>query len=231
MNNGKKILIVDDEKDIRELISYNLKKENFFIESAVNGIDALEKLNSSFDLVILDVMMPQLDGLETCRKIRASQEEYHNIPIILLTAKDGEVNEIVGLEMGADDYITKPVSMSKLVARVRAALRRGHPSDDKKLLNSYKFGQLEIDVDAHIVKCCGERIILTKTEFELLHILVSQPNKVYRRDELLNRLVGSDVVVTDRVVDVHIRKIREKLDSCGHYIHTIRGVGYAAREE
>jgi two-component system alkaline phosphatase synthesis response regulator PhoP len=231
MNNGKKILIVDDEKDIRELISYNLKKENFLIESAMNGLEALNKLDSSFDLVILDVMMPELDGLETCKKIRASQERFHNIPIILLTAKDGEVNEIVGLEMGADDYIAKPVSMSKLVARVRAALRRGHPSNDKKLLNSFQFGELEIDMDAHIVKCCGKKIILTKTEFELLYILVSQPNKVYRRDELLNRLVGSDVVVTDRVIDVHIRKIREKLDSCGHYIHTIRGVGYAAREE
>ncbi len=229
MNNGKKILIVDDEKDIRELISYNLKKENFLIESAMNGLEALNKLDSSFDLVILDVMMPELDGLETCRKIRASQEEFHNIPIILLTAKDGEVNEIIGLEMGADDYISKPVSMSRLVARIRAALRRVDTTKDKKVLNTFQFGKLEVDMDAHIVKCCGEKIILTKTEFELLYILVSQPNKVYRRDELLNKIVGPDVVVTDRVIDVHIRKIREKLDLCGHYIHTIRGVGYAVR--
>tara|TARA_B100000579_G_scaffold393022_1_gene369359 strand:- start:177 stop:872 length:696 start_codon:yes stop_codon:yes gene_type:complete len=226
---NEKILIVDDEKDIRDLISYNLKKEGFKIKTAVDGREALEKIDQSYDLVILDVMMPNLDGFEFCKRIKSSELIYKNIPIIFLTAKDSEINQIIGLELGADDYIIKPVSMSILIARVRALLRRNHQSniDGSRII---KFSKLMIDIDAQSVKCCNNQITLTKTEFELLLTLARAPEKVFRRHELLDAVIGYDTIVLERVIDVHIKKIRDKLGVCDKYIQTIRGVGYSLRD-
>jgi two-component system alkaline phosphatase synthesis response regulator PhoP len=226
---NEKILIVDDEKDIRELLAYNLSKESYKVETAGDGLLALQKIDSTYDLLILDVMMPNLDGFETCKKIRSASAAYNNIPIILLTAKENEINEIIGLEIGADDYILKPVSMSILIARIRANLRR-HSKSSSNLIN-IKYGDLIINVDSQKVKCCNNFISLTKTEFSLLQCLAESPEKVFRRQELLNSIVGSDVVVIDRVIDVHIKKIRDKLGKCGKYIHTAHGVGYSLSKD
>ena len=226
---NEKILIVDDEKDIRELLAYNLSKEGYKVETAGDGLLALQKIDSTYDLLILDVMMPNLDGFETCKKIRSASAAYNNIPIILLTAKENEINEIIGLEIGADDYILKPVSMSILIARIRANLRR-HSKSSSNLIN-IKYGDLIINVDSQKVKCCNNFISLTKTEFSLLRCLAESPEKVFRRQELLNSIVGSDVVVIDRVIDVHIKKIRDKLGKCGKYIHTVHGIGYSLSKD
>ena len=226
---SEKILIIDDEKDIRELLAYNLSKEGYKVETAGDGLLALQKIDSTYDLLILDVMMPNLDGFETCKKIRSASAAYNNIPIILLTAKENEINEIIGLEIGADDYILKPVSMSILIARIRANLRR-HSKSSSNLIN-IKYGDIIINVDSQKVKCCNNFISLTKTEFSLLRCLVESPEKVFRRQELLNSIVGSDVVVVDRVIDVHIKKIRDKLGKCGKYIHTVHGVGYSLSKD
>ena len=226
---NEKILIVDDEKDIRELLAYNLSKEGYKVETAGDGLLALQKIDSTYDLLILDVMMPNLDGFETCKKIRSAGTAYNNIPIILLTAKENEINEIIGLEIGADDYILKPVSMSILIARIRANLRR-HSKLSSNLIN-VKYGDISINIDSQKVKCCNNFISLTKTEFSLLQCLTQSPEKVFRRSELLNSIVGSDVVVIDRVIDVHIKKIRDKLGKCGKYIHTVHGVGYSLSKD
>lgn len=226
---NEKILIIDDEKDIRELLAYNLSKEGYKVETAGDGLLGLQKIDSTYDLLILDVMMPNLDGFETCKKIRSASSAYNNIPIILLTAKENEINEIIGLEIGADDYILKPVSMSILIARIRANLRR-HSKSSSNLIN-IKYGDLIINVDSQKVKCCNNFISLTKTEFSLLQCLAESPEKVFRRQELLNSIVGSDVVVVDRVIDVHIKKIRDKLGKCGKYIHTVHGVGYSLSKD
>jgi len=226
---NEKILVVDDEKDIRELLAYNLSKEGYAVETAKDGLSALKKIDSTYDLLILDVMMPNLDGFEACKKIRSAEAAYSNIPIIFLTAKENEINEIIGLEIGADDYIKKPVSMSVLVARIRSRLRlkSQSPFNFKKIT----FGNLRIDVDSQQVKCCNSFIHLTKTEFNLLQALAQKPEKVYRRQELLNLIIGTDTIVVDRVIDVHVKKIRDKLGKCGRYIQTIRGVGYSLRED
>ena len=226
---SEKILIIDDEKDIRELLAYNLSKEGYKVETAGDGLLALQKIDSTYDLLILDVMMPNLDGFETCKKIRSASAAYNNIPIILLTAKENEINEIIGLEIGADDYILKPVSMSILIARIRANLRR-HSKSSSNLIN-IKYGDIIINVDSQKVKCCNNFISLTKTEFSLLRCLAESPEKVFRRQELLNSIVGSDVMVVDRVIDVHIKKIRDKLGKCGKYIHTVHGVGYSLSKD
>ena len=226
---NEKILVVDDEKDIRELLAYNLSKEGYKVETAGDSLLALQKIDSTYDLLILDVMMPNLDGFETCKKIRSASAAYNNIPIILLTAKENEINEIIGLEIGADDYILKPVSMSILIARIRANLRR-HSKSSSNLIN-IKYGDIIINVDSQKVKCCNNFISLTKTEFSLLQCLAESPEKVFRRQELLNSIVGSDVVVVDRVIDVHIKKIRDKLGKCGKYIHTVHGVGYSLSKD
>ncbi len=221
-----KILLVDDEQDIIEFLQYNLENENFEVISANNGEDALTKLSENPDLIILDVMMPKLDGYEVCRKIRKI-EKYAIVPVIFLTAKSSEQDEIQGLEIGADDFIRKPISPKKLVARVKANLRKSDFSSDKKEVNQIiKYGPIEINRDSYMVFVDGENIILPKKEFEILSYLISNPGRVFPRETILKDVWGNDIYVVERTIDVHVRKIREKLDKHADLIETIKGVGY-----
>ncbi len=226
MSTKAKILLVDDEKDILEFLSYNLKREGYDVSAAVNGKDALEKLKGNPDLIILDVMMPEIDGFEVCRQIRM-MPGFQNKPVIFLTARGGESDEIKGLEVGADDYIQKPVSPQKLIARVASNLRKADniaalPGEQTKI----KIGPLVINREEYTVKVDGTDTVFTRKEFELLYYLANNPGKVFNRDALLKNIWGADVYVVDRTVDVHIRKIREKLGEYYDLIETVKGVGY-----
>ncbi len=220
-----KILLVDDEPDIVEFLQYNLLHEGFEVISAYDGIKALEKMSEKPDLVILDIMMPKLDGYEVCKRIRTNPD-YKNIPVIFLTAKSGEVNEILGLELGASDYIQKPISPKKLIARVRSNLRKGDSSEVKKEPVKIEIGPLKIDREQYIVYLDGEEKVFPRKEFEVLYYLANNPGRVFSRDTLLKDVWGADVYVVDRTVDVHIRKIREKLGTFSDLIETVKGVGY-----
>lgn len=222
----KRILLVEDEQDIVDLLQHNLEAEGYEILTASDGDRALEMVESEpLDLVLLDIMLPEKDGWEVLREIRANPAIRH-LPVIFLTAKDSEVDEVVGLELGADDYIVKPISIRKLLARVRNALRKPPPpsSDEAERIH---YGHFEIDPGSYTVKLRGEPINLTKKEFEILAYLAKRPGRVVTRELLLNAIWGDDVVVIDRTIDVHIRKIREKLgEDFMHLIETIKGVGY-----
>lgn len=227
----KKILLVDDEKDIVEFLSYNLEQEGFSVICGYDGVDALKKLSEKPDLIILDIMMPRLDGFETCKKIRGTKG-YEHTPIIFLTAKPGEVNEIQGLELGASDYIQKPISPKKLIARVKSNLRNVDQLTEKKKRPSIlKIGPLVIDRDKYVVHIDGNLRIFPRKEFELLYFLAQNPGRVFGREILLKEVWGNDVYVVDRTVDVHIRKIREKLEQYDYLIETIKGVGYRFKSE
>jgi phosphate regulon transcriptional regulator PhoB len=225
----KKILIVEDEPDIRKLIHYNLAEERFLAFEADDGEKALKILQrEKFDLVILDLMLPGLSGLEVCRKLRA-RPETSQIPILMLTAKAGEADRVVGLEMGADDYLTKPFSPKELVARVRAILRRSEMRAAPQTAEIYDKGSLKINFATYDVTVRGKPARLTLKEFELLKFLVQNPNRVVTRDQLLDRVWGGDVYVDPRTVDVHIRRLRkaiEKNDSKPVWVLAVRGVGY-----
>lgn len=222
-----KILLVDDEKDIVEFLQYNLEQEGFDVSYAYDGEEALRKLNTKPDLIILDVMMPGLDGFEVCRKIRL-KEGFENTPVIFLTAKSGENDEITGLDIGADDYIRKPISPKKLIARVKSNLRKTDSSSDhnKNLQSKIIIGPLEIDREKYSVILDGEPVIFPRKEFEILSYLAAQPGKVFGREVILRDVWGSDIFVVERTVDVHVRKIREKLGKFADIIETIKGVGY-----
>jgi two-component system alkaline phosphatase synthesis response regulator PhoP len=218
--NLKKVLIVDDEPDILEIISYNLIKEGYQISTAKDGIEALEK-TASFkpDLVILDIMMPKMNGVEVCRILR-SKPEFNNTLIIFLTALSDESSQIKGLETGADDYVNKPISPKVLISRVNAILRRVHKEEGKTL----RLGNMVIDPEKFMVVIDGKDVVLAKKEFELLYLLASKPGRVFLRNEILSQVWGAEVIVGDRTIDVHIRKIRQKLGiDC---ITTVKGVGY-----
>lgn len=223
----KTILVVDDEKDIVDLLSYNLKKEGYRVLAAQNGQQALEQSRLNPDLIVLDVMMPEMDGWEVCKELKR-RDLTSSIPIIFLTAKGTETDEVVGLELGADDYIVKPISIRKLLARIKTVLRRhdsmkaktGRPSE------ILRVEQLEINVKNHTVKLGKEEMPFPKKEFATLVYLVRHQGNLVTREALLNAVWGEDVVVIERTVDVHIRKIREKLGKYGSYIETIKGVGY-----
>lgn len=222
----KKILLVDDEKDIVEFLKYNLEQENFEVLVGYNGEEALEKISQKPNLVILDIMMPKMDGFEVCRRIRATPG-FENVPIIFLTAKSGEIDEIKGLELGASDYIQKPISPKKLVARVNSNLRKFEETSVPVAGPvNIKIGPLDIDKEKYVIRVNGEKKIFPRKEFELLYFLASNPGKVLNREALLKNVWGADVYVVDRTVDVHIRKIREKLDSYSDLIETVKGVGY-----
>jgi len=219
-----KILLVDDEPDIVEFLEYNLVQEGFEVIKAYDGIEALEKLSENPDLIILDVLMPKLDGYQTCKKIREN-DQFKDTPVLFLTAKTSEVDEITGLNLGADDYVQKPISPKKLVARVKSNLRRINALAPSKA-NKIKIGPLRIDRERYTVNLDGETLVLPKKEFEILAYLASQPGKVFVRDKILSDVWGTDIFVVERTVDVHVRKIREKLGEYADLIETIKGVGY-----
>ncbi|MBI3587323.1 MAG: response regulator transcription factor [Ignavibacteriales bacterium] len=225
-----KILVVDDEKDILELLKYNLEKEGFTVLTAHNGKQALKLLNRNLSLVVLDVMMPEMDGWEVCKAIRRDST-YSSLPVIFLTARDTEVDEVVGLELGADDYITKPVKVRTFIARVKKALRVKEGVPQIKASGSVKIGEMEIFTENYLVKVGQKEIALPKKEFEVLLFLARHPNRVITRETLLNEIWGHDVYVIDRTVDVHIRKIREKLGSYADNIETVKGVGYRFKKD
>lgn len=221
----KSILIVDDEVDIANSIQYVLKQEGYSILLAHDGLTAMQVFeNQHPDLIILDVMMPGIDGYEVCRRVRATDKKT---PILMLTARTSEVDTVVGLELGANDYVAKPVRLRELVARVKAHLRE-MPAE-KPANREIKTGELSIDLDSRIVKIKGEPIELTFKEFELLATMARQPNRVFTRDQLFSQVWGSSFLGESRTVDVHIRYLREKLEadpSHPKHILTVRGVGY-----
>ncbi len=224
----KRVLVVDDERDIVDLIRYNLTKEGYEVSVAHNGLQAIDKATAC-DLVILDLMMPVMDGFEACRRLKGDPKTSR-IPIIFLTAKAGEIDEVVGLELGADDYIQKPISPRKLVARVKAVFRRYEPPRGDAIDEGViKVGRIEINRSTFTVTIGKKEVFFPRKEFELLALLASNPGKVYSREMLLNTIWGADVIVVDRTVDVHIRKIREKLGDDAAAIETIKGVGYRYR--
>lgn len=221
-----KILLVDDEKDIVEFLEYNLQQEGFEVISAYDGQEAIEKLKHKPDLIILDILMPKMDGFETCQKIRGLSE-FKNVPVIFLTAKSAEVDEIKGLNLGADDFIRKPISPKKLIARVKSNLRKSDSSSlDKRFEREISIGPLLINRENYTVSLEGKLIFLPRKEFEILAFLAANPGKVYHRDKILSDVWGKDIYVVERTVDVHIRKIREKLGKHSNLIETIKGVGY-----
>ncbi|NUN07626.1 MAG: response regulator transcription factor [Ignavibacteriaceae bacterium] len=222
----KKILLVDDEKDIVEFLKYNLESENFQVITAYNGEAALKKLEENPDLVILDVMMPKLNGFEVCKRIREN-ELSKSLPVIFLTAKSSELDEVIGLNLGANDYIQKPISPQKLIARVKTNLRKSEPLTLPPGQSSIlKIGNIIIDRNKYRVTLDGKEKILPRKEFELLFYLASSPGVVHSREELLREVWGSDIYVVDRTIDVHIRKIREKLEKYSELIETLKGIGY-----
>ena len=215
-----KILLVDDEEDILEFLSYNLKKEGFGIDTANNGISALKKLEKSKpDLIILDVMMPEMDGIEVCEKIR-EQDNFDDVLILFLTARSEEYSELAGFSAGADDYITKPIKPKLLVSRVNAILKRKRK---KKNDGPIEIGDIHINKFNHKLLYSGKEIYLARKEFNLLYYLMTVPGKVFTREEIIST-IWKDAVVGDRTIDVHIRKIREKIGS--QHIKTIKGIGY-----
>lgn len=223
-----KILLVDDERDIVEFLQYNLEKEGFDVIQAYDGNEALDKINQKPDLVILDIMMPKLNGFEVYQKIRENNS-YKDIPIIFLTAKSGEIDEIKGLELGASDYIQKPISPKKLIARVKSNLRKSDSAIRRNQPITIKTGPLLIDKEKYIVYLNNKQLIYPRKEFEILYFLANNPGRVFSRDLLLREVWGPDIYVVDRTVDVHIRKIREKLGKYADMIETIKGVGYKFR--
>jgi two-component system response regulator VicR len=225
-----KILVVDDERSIAEILKYNLEKEGFEVILAYDGEEALERLEQDKpDLILLDIMLPKKDGFAVCREIRAQKE----IPIIMLTARETEVDKVLGLELGADDYVTKPFSAREVTARVKAILRRTRAfvGEEKKLL---RHGDLVVDLDAIQVFNRGRPVELTPKEFSLLSVLMRRPGHVFDRQQLLNQAWGYDYFGDERTVDVTIRRLREKLElnpSEPEYIHTKRGVGYYFKQK
>jgi two-component system alkaline phosphatase synthesis response regulator PhoP len=226
----KRILVVDDEKDLVDLITYNLQRNGFEMLAASNGNDAIEiAQREQPDLVILDLMLPGIDGTEVARRLKGDSRTAQ-IPIIMLTAKSEETDVVVGLTLGADDYVTKPFSMKILLARLNTVLRRAEtqqPTDDSGLL---KAGPLAIDTSKHEVTVNGELVKLTLTEFKLLTALINARGRVLTRDQLMDKAMGTDIFVTDRAIDVHVTAIRKKLGVASWLIHTVRGVGYRLQE-
>ena len=219
-----KILLVDDEPDVLEFLGYNLRKEGYEVASCLNGEEAIQKATEIIPhLIILDVMMPGMDGIETCAEIRNITELQDSI-VIFLTARGEDYSQIAGFEAGADDYLTKPIKPKILISRVKALLRRYKESTPNVADDQVKFKDFTIDKERYVVMKDNEEIIFPKKEFELLTLLTSKPNKVFSREEIFAKVWGSDVIVGDRTIDVHIRKIREKLRLDN--IRTVKGVGY-----
>ena len=216
------ILIVDDENDIIDLLSYNLKTNNYNVETACDGSEALLKINNNIDLILLDVMMPKIDGIEVCKSIKKNPSTK-NIPVILLTAKSTSQDEYEGLISGADDYIKKPISIKNLLLRIKNILNR---VSKKSFNNILKYGSISLNLETIEVYNKDTKINLTKTEFDLLSLFVKAPNKVFTREEILNKIWGYDTIVTDRTIDVHINKLRKKIEQENRVIFSSHGRGY-----
>ncbi len=223
------ILVIEDEPDINKTISYNLLTEGFEPISAYNLLEADNWIQSnSPDLILLDLMLPDGSGLDFCKRIK-SKDKFNNIPIIILTAKDDEVDKVVGFELGADDYVTKPFSVRELILRIKAILKRKTISSHSENVDSNEskeFGKLKIDADSHEVFINNNEIILTALEFKLLKHLVDRRGRVQTRDQLLSDVWGYSAQITTRTVDTHVKRLREKLGIMGKHVETIRGVGY-----
>ncbi len=225
----EKILIVEDEEDVLELVRYNLEKDGYLTDCATTGRAGLGKSKTGVpDLVLLDLMLPEIDGLEVCRLIKADPETAA-IPVIMLTAKGTEADIVTGLEMGADDYITKPFSPRVLLARVKAVLRR-HDVPDQTDTTPLRIHDIEIDPGRHRVLVRGKQVNLTSTEFNLLRFLAARPGWVFTRYQIVDAIHGNDYPVTDRSIDVQVVGLRRKLGTAGKYIETVRGVGYRFEE-
>jgi len=220
------ILVVDDEEPIQELLKFNLEKEGYEVITADDGPEALKTIEEKHpDLVVLDIMLPGMNGLEVCTQLRMNPR-FSDLPVIMLTAKGEEIDKVLGLEIGADDYITKPFSPRELLARIRARLRRLKPAEGG---NELLRGDLRMDLERFSVSIRGEYVELTPKEFELLRVLAAHPGKVYSRDELLERVWGYEYTGDTRTVDVHVRHLRQKVEkdpSNPEYIETLRGIGY-----
>ncbi len=221
---SKRILVVDDEPDILQLVRLTLTQEGFAVETAATAAEGLEAIEKNPpDLVVLDLMLPDMSGTEVCRTLRARPETAH-LPVLMLTARSEETDRVVGFELGADDYVTKPFSPRELVLRIRAVLRRGKPTSTESRRLQYK--DLALDLERHRCRVADSDVELTAKEFGLLEALMRRPGHVLTREQLLDGLWGSDITVTHRTVDTHIKRLREKLGSAGQYINTVRGVGY-----
>jgi DNA-binding response OmpR family regulator len=222
---GRKILIIEDENDVADLLSLNLRKAGFRVSTAADGANGLQKARDDRpDFIILDLMLPKMSGLEVCRVLKGDTVTAHT-PILMLTAKAEEIDRIVGLEFGADDYVTKPFSPREIVLRIRAILRRGETADE-----SLKAGPISIDPSRHQVRVNGKPVRLTSLEFKLLRTLMQRRGRVQDRDRLLNEVWGYESVIDTRTVDTHVRRLREKLGKAGDAIETVRGFGYRLRE-
>tara|TARA_B100000927_G_scaffold66097_1_gene52141 strand:+ start:4027 stop:4695 length:669 start_codon:yes stop_codon:yes gene_type:complete len=217
----KKILIVDDEKDILEFLSYNLKKEGFSIYTASDGLEGLEKTKKiKPDLIIVDLMMPKMNGIEMCENIR-NDKKLSNVIILFLTARSEDYTQIAALDSGADDFLKKPIKPKLLISKVKSIMRRFSLN---KNLKNYIHKDVELDIEKYSVKIKGDNIKLARKEFDLLKLLINQPGKVYTREEILNDVWGNDIHVVDRTIDVHINRLRDKLGQ--KFIETIKGIGY-----
>ena len=228
---GRSILIVEDEKEIRELLAHYLRKEGFRPLVAPDGEDGLAKARSEKpDLILLDILLPKMDGLELLRKIRADREIAH-IPVAMLTAKGDETDRIVGLELGADDYIPKPFSPREVVARIKAIFRRSQRAPEEMEERVFQYDGLRMDVSRHEVRFKGKAVSLTSKEFRILQALLSAPGRVLTRESILKKVWGEETYVIDRTVDVHIAKLRQKIPFLSAAIETVKDVGYKLRED
>ncbi|MCR9141942.1 MAG: response regulator transcription factor [bacterium] len=227
--NGYRILVVDDEADICDIIRYNLEEEGFLVTVSENGIDAWNRLERSLpDAIILDLMLPGINGLDFCKKVKAK----YDVPVIMLTARSGETDAVLGLEIGADDYVRKPFSPRELIARLRAILRRqSKPGQETSQTGNLLIGSITMDTAAHRVLINEELADLTLIEYKLLKLFMENPEIAFTRDRLLDRVWGRDVYVSDRTVDVNIKRLREKLGVEKGRLETVRGVGYRFRGE
>ena len=224
---NERILVVDDEEDLLELVRYNLGNYGYRVDCVTSGEDALEKIRSTPpDLILLDLMLPGMDGLDVCRSVKNDSHTSH-IPIIMLTAKGEETDIVTGLELGADDYITKPFSPRVLIARIKSVLRRGREIDKAQVY--YKHDIL-LNLATHEVRIKNKSVNLTATEFNILFLLIRRPGWVFTRNQIIDSTKGDDYPVTDRSIDVQIVGLRKKLGTCGKNIETVRGVGYRMKE-
>ncbi len=224
-----KIVVVEDETDIRELIAHNLEREGFEVRTASDGEEAIQLVREILpELVLLDLMIPKLDGLEVCKVIK-NDEKTSQIPIIMVTAKGEESDIILGLGLGADDYLTKPFSPKELLARIKAVLRRGQSRENQVVSDRIVFKDVVIDADRHEVLISGKPVIFTATEFKLLHFMAARSGRVFSRSHLLSSVIGEDAFVFERNIDVHIQSLRKKMGTYRGMIETVRGVGYRFR--